>query len=259
MLRKRIIPVVYIKSGKAVQSFGFQNYKIIGSVKVVLQYLERWGADEIIVLDIDATKEKRLFDLELLTDIAKIVSCPLTIGGGVKKVEDVVHLLESGADKVSINSMLLSDADGVKSLCRTFGAQCIVASLDVVQQDAQYYLYDYRTGVTGLSLDSSLTAVMSSGCGELLLNRVDHDGFGNGFDLACYREVEQRVNMPVIACGGAGRYQDFQTLLEQTRFTAAAAGNIFFHSEISYARLKNQLNGLCIRKNTLFPSSERLL
>jgi len=245
MLKKRIIGVIIVKNNIAVQSISFSRYLPLGSVVVTAEYLCKWGIDEIIVLDIDATKENRGPNFAMVTQISSRVFVPLTIGGGIKSLDDIRMLIHAGADKVSINNAALKSPRVIENAVKVFGAQCIVASIDVKKCTDGKYTVWCNSGTVNTGRDPVLMAKKYEllGVGEVLLNFIDRDGLKCGFDNNLVAMISDAINIPVIACGGIGEMAHFFEGITKGKASAVAAGNYFNFSEHSPIVVKSYLIG----------------
>jgi imidazole glycerol-phosphate synthase subunit HisF len=249
MLKRRIAAAVIVKDGIAVQSIAFSRYLPVGRPEVAVEFLSQWGVDEIVLLDISATREGRVVSPELVKRVAARCLVPLAVGGGIGSVEDIDGLLQAGADKVCVNRALSRTPEFVTAAAQKFGNQCIVASIDVRAGKVHDHLSSSAVNLGPLAFARRAEAL---GAGEILLNAVDRDGQRNGFDLDLNAEVSAGLTIPVIALGGAGRPTDFQEVFQRTQVRAACAANFFHYSEHSVIRLKAELvnNDLAVRLET---------
>lgn len=253
MLKNRVIATVLVQAGQVVQSVGFKSYLPVGRPEVSVEFLNDWGADEIIVLDISATSRGSGPDLEMISRLATRCSVPLTVGGGISSIGDIHSLLRIGADKVCLNQSILRSTRLLEQASEVFGAQCLVASIDALAGDDGYGVFDYLTKQSMNIAPSALAQTFEHrGAGEIYLNSVSRDGSENGFDLQVINKVCQAVGLPVIACGGAGRPSHFVDVFSDTGAKAAAAGNFFHFSEHSITVTKSVLRnkGIQIRSDT---------
>jgi imidazole glycerol-phosphate synthase subunit HisF len=243
MLKKRITALLVVKDGRVVQSIGFKCYLPVGRLSVAVEFLNRWGIDEIVIVDIDATPGKRRPDFELIREVSKKNFVPLTVGGGIRGVEDMRTLVHSGADKVAINTVALDDPRIIEKAAQVFGNQCIVVSMDVRKARTGIYEVYGNSGKTPTGKDpvSWAKEIEALGAGEILLNSVDQDGSKQGYDLNLIQMVAQAVHIPVIACGGVGSVKDFWQGATQTNASALAAGNFFHFTEHSPLLVKSYL------------------
>ncbi|MBB6330135.1 cyclase [Chryseobacterium sediminis] len=242
MLKKRIIPCLDIKDGSTVKGINFEDLKNAGDPIELAKKYEREGADELVFLDITATIEDRKTFVELVKDIAKELSIPFTVGGGISSVEDVRKLLDAGADKISINSSAVKNPALISDLAKEFGSQCVVVAIDT-KQVGDLDLVHIKGGreVTELLTIEWAKEAERLGAGEILLTSMDGDGTKNGFDLRITKLVSETISIPVIASGGAGAADDFVKVFNETKATGALAASIFHFNEIGIQDLKQQL------------------
>ncbi|PTT42072.1 imidazole glycerol phosphate synthase subunit HisF [Chryseobacterium sp. HMWF028] len=242
MLKKRIIPCLDIKDGATVKGINFEDLKNAGDPVELAKKYEKEGADELVFLDITATIENRKTFVDLVKDIAKELSIPFTVGGGISSVEDVRKLLEAGADKISINSSAVKSPALISDLAREFGSQCVVVAIDT-RQVGDKDLVHIKGGreATGLSTVEWAQEAARLGAGEILLTSMDGDGTKNGFDLRITKLVSDNISIPVIASGGAGKVDDFVQVFNETKATGGLAASIFHFNEIGIQDLKQQL------------------
>ena len=250
MLKTRLIPCIVTKGELVVQSFGFKKHLPIGNVKTAIEFFVNWDVDEIIINDIDASKENRSPNVDLVRWAAQECFVPLTVGGGIKTLADIRSLLKAGADKVCINSVALDNLDFVTESSNAFGSQCITISIDAVAKGNSYNVFDYRVSESnGTDVTEWARAVEKAGAGEILLNSVERDGSRNGYDLKLLRIVSDSVSIPVIALGGIGRFDQLSDGVKKGGCQALAAANIFQHMEHSTIAAKAQMRsgGLSVR------------
>ena len=220
-------------------------------VQISASYEEQ-GADELVFLDITATTERRDTFKDVVMDISKEVFMPLTVGGGIRTVEDMQHLLQAGADKISLNSAALANPELIREGAQKFGNQCIVVAIDVKTDPVTGRRYAYTHGgrkkTERLAIEWAKEAV-SLGAGELLVTSMDKDGTKSGFDIDLYRELGDAVDVPIIASGGAGTLQHFVDVFEQTKVTGALAASIFHFGEMTISDVKSELrkHGISVR------------
>lgn len=242
MLTKRIIPCLDIKDGRTVKGVNFENIRDAGDpVELAKQYSEL-GADELVFLDITATNEKRKTLSELVTKVAQAINIPFTVGGGISSIEDVEVLLNSGADKVSINTSAFKRPDLINELSSRFGSQCVVLAIDTKFEKGDWFVYlnggKVKTDVK--ALDWAMEGV-KGGAGEILLTSMNNDGTKNGFANDITRSISESVNVPVIASGGAGTMQHFADTFLLGKADAALAASVFHYKEIEIKALKQFL------------------
>lgn len=242
MLKKRIIPCLDIKDGTTVKGINFEGLRNAGDPVELAKKYENEGADELVFLDITATIEERKTFVELVKNIAKELSIPFTVGGGISSVEDVRKLLEAGADKISINFSAVKNPQLISDLAKKFGSQCVVVAIDTkfVNGDDWVFIKGGREITTLKTLDWAKEAE-KLGAGEILLTSMDGDGTKNGFDIRITKLVSDHINIPVIASGGAGSTEDFETVFSNTKATGALAASVFHFGEINISNLKEDL------------------
>ncbi|MCG6144960.1 HisA/HisF-related TIM barrel protein [Leptospira bandrabouensis] len=234
MLKKRIIAVVIVKDDIVVQSIGFRKYLPIGKPEIALEFLTSWGIDEIVYLDISATKNQKQPNYDLIRKSAKKCYVPLTVGGGIRRMDQVHELMSAGADKVSLNHIAYNEISFVKEVALAYGNQCVVASIDVVKTPSGYQVYDYtKKEATELNPADYARRLADNGAGEIFLNSVDRDGSYLGYDLDLIQSVTNSVPIPVICCGGAKNASDMVSVFAKTKVSAAAAANFFHFTEHS--------------------------
>ncbi len=244
MLTKRIIPCLDIKDGRTVKGTNFVDLRDAGDPVELGALYAQQGADELVFLDITATVEKRKTLSELVKKIARHVNIPFTVGGGVKSIEDLDVLLNSGADKVSINTAAFHNPQLINDIAKAAGSQCCVLAIDTKkEEDGEWYVYlnGGRTKTEVKCFDWAKQAV-DLGAGEILLTSMNHDGTKQGFALDITKLLSVSLPVPVIASGGAGTMQHFADVFEQAYADAALAASIFHFKEIEIAALKQYLN-----------------
>ncbi|RFS21091.1 imidazole glycerol phosphate synthase subunit HisF [Chitinophaga silvatica] len=250
MLTKRIIPCLDIKDGRTVKGINFENIRDAGDPVELGALYAAQGADELVFLDITATNERRKTLAELVIDIARHINIPFTVGGGISSVADVSVLLQSGADKISVNTSAFKNPELIDQLSREFGSQCIVLAIDTRYEDGDWYVYlnGGRVKTTVKAFDWAKEAV-DRGAGEILLTSMNNDGTKKGFALDITAQLAQNLNVPVIASGGAGTMEHFQEVFDTAQADAALAASIFHYKEIEIPALKTFLynNGVNIR------------
>lgn len=242
MLGKRIIPCLDIREGRVVKGVNFNNIIDAGDPVEIAKYYSDNGADEIVYLDITASNEKRGIILDVVKKTARNIFIPLTVGGGINSLEDIKSILNSGADKVSINTGAVKNPKIIKDASLKYGNQCIVVAIDAKYNGKFYEVY-INGGKTSTGLDVVKWAIEceSLGAGEILLTSMDTDGCKNGYEINLINLVSNAVSIPVIASGGAGCMNDFFDVFTKTKATAALAASIFHYNEIEINDLKKYL------------------
>ena len=250
MLTKRIIPCLDVKDGRVVKWTQFLNLVDAGDPVAVAEEYERQGADELTFLDITASHEKRPIILDVVAETAEKCFMPLTVGGGVRTIEDIRNLLHAGADKVSINTTAVNDPDFVRRAADRFGSQCIVVAVDAKRSldGWEVYIHGGRTP-TGLEAPEWCRKMENFGAGEILLTSMDRDGTKSGYDIDLLQTVAERISVPVIASGGVGNMEHILEGLTLGRADAALAASIFHFRELSIAQVKSYLSehGVLVR------------
>jgi cyclase len=250
MLLKRLIGCILVRNGLAVQSVGFARYRPLGRPEIAAAYLDRWGIDEIALLDIAA--HGRGPDLALVGRIAAHCRVPLTVGGGIDSLDTMRAALRHGADKVALNTAALLTPGLIAEGAAAFGRQCIVASIDAAPDGTVFNRHP--DSPTSLGVLDHAARCAERGAGEIMVNAVDRDGAGQGYDLGLMRAVCAAVPVPVIAVGGAGHPDHVAMLLSETPAAAAGVANLFSHTEHSVTVLKAKLraDGVPVRIDSFF-------
>lgn len=244
MHKKRIIPCLDIKDGRVVKGVNFVDLIDAGDPVESAREYNELGADELVFLDITATKEKRKTLADLVEKVAAQVFIPLTVGGGIRTIADMQFILRAGADKVSINSAAVKNPDLVREGARKFGSQCIVGAVDAAEKEAgtgwEIFIHG-GSKKTGIDLIEWVKKLEELGAGEILLTSINADGTKAGFDLKMLKAVTEAVKIPVIASGGAGNVEDFIDVFTKTGADAALAASIFHFGEVEIKDLKLKL------------------
>ncbi|GAB1266007.1 HisA/HisF-related TIM barrel protein [Aurantivibrio infirmus] len=242
MLKVRLIPCIITKNDLVVQSFGFKKYLPIGSLKTAIEFFVNWDVDEIIIIDIDAYREKRKPNFSLVEWAGSECFVPLTVGGGISELDDIRRLLNAGADKVCLNTVAFDSPQFVRKAASVFGSQCITVSIDVKKVDGDYFVYNHISQNIERKSPADYAEEMEKvGAGEIFLNSVDRDGSREGYDLNMIKSVTSRLSIPVIACGGVGNFKDLPDGINIGGCQAVAAANIFQHTEHSTIAAKAHL------------------
>jgi imidazole glycerol-phosphate synthase subunit HisF len=243
MLSKRIIPCLDVKDGRTVKGVNFEGLRDAGdAVELAVRYCEE-GADELVLLDITATHEKRKTIANFVSNVAHRINIPFTVGGGITSADDVAVLLDNGADKVSINSAAYRNPELITQLAKRFGSQCVVLAVDAKCCDdgiTRVFLSGGREQTETDALTWIEDAV-NRGAGEILLTSMDRDGTKSGFAVELTRLVSERVKVPVIASGGAGKAEHFHDVFANGKADAALAASLFHFGELSIPELKQFL------------------
>jgi len=261
MLSKRIIPCLDVKDGRVVKGVNFVDLRDAGDPVAIAQRYDEEGADELTFLDITASHERRKIILDVVRKTAETVFMPLTVGGGVREIQDIRDLLNAGADKVSINTAAVHRPEFVKEAAERFGAQCIVVAIDAKRRQAtgngqreeelrwEVYIHGGRTP-TGIDAIEWAQRMEAYGAGEILLTSMDRDGTKEGYDIPLTRVIANAVTIPVIASGGVGSLQHIYEGLTAGGADAALAASIFHYQEYTIRQCKEFLaeRGVRVRR-----------
>ena len=252
LLAKRIIPCLDVKDGRVVKGVNFVGLREVGDPVECARAYDRQQADEIAFLDITATHENRATIADIIARTAENVFVPLTVGGGIRTIEDFQHILRAGADKISVNSAAVRNPGLISQAADRFGSQCVIVAIDARRAaDGSWHVV-----VNGGRIDTGLDALQWAeecqrrGAGELLLTSMDADGTRGGFDLPLTQAVCDRVRIPVIASGGCGSLEHFAELFEKTGADAALAASLFHYGELTVGQVKDYLaaRGIPVRR-----------
>jgi cyclase len=242
VLTKRIIPCLDIRNGRAVKGTNFINLRDAGDPVELATLYSRQGADELVFLDISATQEARKTFVSLVREIARHINIPFTVGGGISSIHDVAPLLDSGADKVSINSAAVQHPELIDTIAKEFGTQFVVLAIDAKKIYNQWTVHTHGgTRPTDKRLFSWAREGQQRGAGEILFTSMDHDGSKAGFAIDPLHKLNQLLTIPVIASGGAGRKEDFLEVFAIGQADAALAASVFHFNEIPIPELKSFL------------------
>ena len=243
MITKRIIPCLDVKDGRVVKGVNFAGLQDMADPVEMARYYNAAGADELVFYDITASVEGRTIFTDILRRVASEIFIPLTVGGGIGSLEDFDRVLKCGADKVSVNSGALRDPDLIPAAARRYGNQCVVLSADVKRVNGQFRVFAKGGREdTGRDALDWISWCAAHGAGEICLNSIDTDGVRTGFDLEMLDAVAARVNVPIIASGGAGKKEDFLELFHHKGIDAGLAAGIFHQKLLTIHDLKTYLN-----------------
>ena len=244
MLAKRIIPCLDVKDGRVVKGTNFQGLRDMADPVEMARFYNDSGADELVFYDITASAEGRGLFIDILRRVASEIFIPLTVGGGIRTVDDFDRVLKCGADKVSVNSGAIADPSVIRAAARKYGDQCVVLSMDVKRVDGQFRVFA-KGGREDTGMDAMEWAVrcVNDGAGEIVLNSIDTDGVKGGFDLEMLDQLAARVKVPIIASGGAGTMEDFAELFTHPGIDAGLAASIFHTRQVDIKELKR-----CLRR-----------
>lgn len=251
MLKHRVLPLVLLTGYNVVKSINFSTYRTLGNPITICRIYESRGVDELVLLDIRATVERRGPSLDIIRDISGECFMPLTIGGGITEVEQVRKILRAGADKVAVNSAAFENPQLVADIAREFGSQCCVVSIDAKQTRAgQYEVYTHGgKRPTGKSPVDWAREAEALGAGEILLNSIDRDGAMQGYDIELLKSVADVVSIPVVAAGGAGELKHFSQVFREAHVSAVAAASIYHFTSFTPMEVKQELasSGIAVR------------
>ena len=242
MITKRIIPCLDVRNGRVVKGKNFEGIQDVSDPVEMAKFYNREGADELVFYDITASVEERGPFTDILRKVASEIFIPLTVGGGINTLEDFDRVLKCGADKVSVNSGAIRNPNIIGQAAKKYGDQCVVLSMDIKRVDGVFRLFA-KGGRENTGIDALQWAVdgVNSGAGELVVNSIDTDGVKGGFDLELLDAIATRVNVPIIASGGAGKMEDFSELFSHEGIDAGLAASIFHYKEIRIEDLKKYL------------------
>ncbi len=258
MINKRIIPVIIIKNGLVVQSYGFKRYQPIGRPKFIVEYLSSWDCDEIVILDIDATKENRHVSLSLINELSKNISVPLTVGGGITGLEVAELYFKNGADKVAINSLFTaSNFEIINDISHEYGSQSIVLSLDFIEDKILgNSLFDYKVMRNMNKQVNEVVSIINNNIdvGEIMINSINRDGSKLGYNVDLLSQFSILLNKPILSLGGADKIEHFLQILNLNNITGLCASNVFLHSEHSVELIRSEINmkNKILRPNNYF-------
>ena len=242
MLAKRIIPCLDVDKGRVVKGTKFNNIKDVSDPVELAKFYSEAGADELVFYDITASNEARDIFIHVVEKTAYEVYIPFTVGGGIRTIDDFNKVLRAGADKVSVNSAAVQNPNIITEAALKFGSQCVVLSIDAKRVGEGWHVF-----INGGRVDTGIDAVEWAvrgeklGAGELVLNSIDADGVKNGYDIELNKIVSEKVHIPVIASGGAGKQEDFLEVLKEGKADAALAASVFHFGEIEINTLKKYL------------------
>jgi len=255
MPKIRVIPVILLKNSSIVQSRSFCRYQIIGNPFKAVERISSWDSDELIYLEIDEPSTRTSTTIDLMSEISRRCLVPLSLGGGVRSIDDVDIRISNGADKIVINSEAIRRPQFITDCANAYGSQCVVISIDVKRTKENCWEVFSHGGTQSTSRDSIEWAreVVDRGAGEVLVNSIDRDGSMTGYDLDLFQILIPEIRVPVIPLGGAGNWSDMETLIKRTGATSVAAANVFHHKENSVFRARKYLfeAGLNVRSPSL--------
>ena len=242
MLAKRIVPCLDVKDGRVVKGVNFEGLKDMADPVEMAHFYNDSGADELVFYDITASAEGRQLFTDVLRRVASEIFIPLTVGGGIRTLDDFDRVLKCGADKVSVNSGAIADPSLIAAAAEKYGDQCVVLSMDVKRVEGQFRLFA-KGGREDTGIDAMDWAVrgVANGAGEIVLNSIDTDGVKGGFDLEMLDALAALVDVPIVASGGAGKKEDFAEIFRHKGMDAALAASIFHTHQVDIKDLKRYL------------------
>lgn len=246
MLTKRIIPCLDVKNGMVVKGVKFKKHQIMGHILDYVMNYKDQGADELVFYDITASSDGRTVDKEWILKVAEIVDIPFCVAGGIRSLDDAKCILNSGADKISINSPALENPKLIQQLANEFGSQCVVVGIDSYENDGNYFVYQYtgdecKTQQTAWQTKDWVREVQNLGAGEIVLNCMNQDGVRNGYDIQQLSLLRQLIRVPLIASGGAGKPIHFMQVFKEANVDGALAASVFHNKNIFIPDLKKYL------------------
>lgn len=234
MLRKRVIPCLLLKEGRMVKGKQFQNFRDTGNPVTASRIYNAQSVDELLFIDIDASKEERSALIHVIEEVSKELFIPFCVGGGINNIETIRTLLRAGADKISICTAAVENPEFIREAVQIFGSQCIVICIDYKKEENEYVVYTHSGNKrTNKNLFSYIRELNELNVGELLLNSIDRDGMMTGYDLILLQEVTSLTNIPVIALGGAGKLDHFSSAFKLCDVSAVSAASIFHFTDQS--------------------------
>lgn len=251
MITKRIIPCLDVRNGRVVKGVNFENLNDVSSPVELGKYYSDCGADELVFYDITASSDGRKLFTDILKQVAENIFIPLTVGGGINTIDDFDRVLKCGADKVSVNSGAIKNPELIREAALKYGSQCVVLSVDVKRVDGEFRVFAKGGREdTGIEAISWIRDGVKRGAGEVVVNSIDTDGVKKGFDIELLKIVEDTVDVPIIASGGAGSIEDFITLFKEIpEMDAGLAASIFHFGEVEIKTLKQEMqkSGILVR------------
>lgn len=246
MLAKRIIPCLDVKEGVVVKGVKFKNHQMMGDILQYAQYYRDAGADELVFYDITASSDGRVVDRRWISRVAQILDIPFSVAGGIRSINDARVILNSGADKISINSPALENPQLISELAKEFGSQCVVVGIDSHENEGDYYVYQYTGDIIKIRATSRRTKdwvieVQNLGAGEIVLNCMNQDGVQQGYDIKQLSIIRKYSHVPLIASGGAGKKSHFNDVFKNANVDGALAASVFHHHDIEIGELKKYL------------------
>lgn len=247
MIAKRIIPCLDVKNGQVVKGIQFKEHRNVGDILSLAAYYDEQGADELVFYDITASCEQRTVDYEWIKRVAQTISIPFCVAGGIRSLAAAEQILQCGADKISVNSPALENPKLITDLVKNFGSQCITIGVDSYEINDEYYVYQYtgnpeKTIKTSYLTKDWLVEVCDRGAGEIVLNCMNKDGMRTGYDLKQLTYFRKRLQIPLVASGGAGSENHFVDVFSKSDVSGALAASVFHSKKIGIPNLKRFLD-----------------
>lgn len=245
MIAKRIIPLFLLKGKRLVKGTNFKDFIDVGDPTSQGMIYDAQGADEIIIVDIEATDQNRIIDPKIINDMIHKCRLPIAAGGGIRDINSARECFAAGADKIVVNTHAVLESDFINQLAREFGSQSIVVSIDVKKSDSSEYNIYINSGrqKTDLKLRPFIKKIIASGAGELIVTSIDKEGTLSGLDYELYKNIRDFVSVPLIASGGVGCYDDMVKLFRETNCDATAIGKMLFLRDYDIVRIKSYIKG----------------
>tara|TARA_X000000950_G_scaffold154481_1_gene189499 strand:- start:1282 stop:2037 length:756 start_codon:yes stop_codon:yes gene_type:complete len=249
MLKTRVIPLIQISGNSAVKTINFKNYRVVGDVVSTIKIFSKRMADEMIIVDIEASKTKKI-NFKFLKKLSKECIMPLSLGGGICSLDDISKMFDSGADKVVVNSLFHDNIKLLDKAVKKFGSQAVILSIDLYEENGKLKMFSNSKNKKEklFCFEKSLTEITNTGVGEVLLNCVDNDGVMRGYNNKLIKEISTKINIPIIAAGGCGKSEDCVEAIHSGA-KAVAAGSLFYWVGESIISLKNTMkqSGINVR------------
>ena len=246
-LRKRIIPCLDVRDGQVVKGVQFRDHEVVGDIVELADRYRQEGADELVLYDITASAEQRSVGVDWVGRVAAVIDIPFCVAGGIRSLEDAAGVLNSGADKISINSPALETPELIDAFAKEFGVQCVVVGVDSREEDGDYWVYQYTgdpntTQATRRRTLDWVKEAQERGAGEIVLNCMNQDGVRKGYDIKQLSAVRRETTIPLVASGGAGEMSHFSDVFETAEVDAALAASVFHKAVIAIPDLKLYLS-----------------
>tara|TARA_Y100000746_G_scaffold220801_1_gene219652 strand:+ start:450 stop:1223 length:774 start_codon:yes stop_codon:yes gene_type:complete len=241
-LKKRIIPIILVKDYQVVKSRQFRDFRTFGNLEQTINVFNNRNVDEIIILDIDASKKQTKINLEILSILSKNNIMPLSFGGGINSIKDIELCLKHGCDKVVINSNCIKNINFIKEASTVFGKQCIICSIDYKFENNKFRIYSHsKLNTEKIEIKDYINDLVKNGAGEIILTSVGNEGMMKGFDKNLLKIIDKELEIPILINGGCGKPNDILEVLSKDQFDAVCASSIFFYTQFGYSDIKKFL------------------